>query len=70
MNAEEQDECVQGHKDLLQKATYKEIGIRNMTVLEESREIITEIVLYLTIFVFLCLGQNNFATDVPVRETM
>lgn len=68
--SDEQTECVQGHKDLLQKAAYKEIGIRNMTVLEDSREIITKIVLYLTIFVSCALGWIIFLLMCSVKETV
>jgi len=70
VNANEQAECVQGHKDLLQKGTYKETGIRNMTVLEDSREIITKIVLYLTIFVSCALGRIILLLMCSVRETI
>lgn len=70
MNADEQTECVQGHKDLLQRATYKEIGVRNMTVLEDSGETITGIVLYLILFVSCALGRIILLLICSVRETI
>lgn len=70
MNTDEQAECVQGLKDLLQKTTYKEMGIRNMTVLEDSREIIAGTVLYLTIFVSCALGRKILLLMCSVRETV
>lgn len=60
--------CTQ-HKDLYWNATYKEMSIENMTVVEDRRGDPSSNPVVLGDICFLCLGLNNFLPLCSVKKT-